>query len=68
MVSRLGSKLALICLCVSVCMCAKINLRGFCAGHGDDYQVQLSVGQCPRSCIYYVTPSQRVILEDLLER
>ncbi|XP_078155222.1 chaperone DnaJ-domain superfamily protein isoform X2 [Carex rostrata] len=42
--------------------------RATSQGHGDDYQVQLSVGQCPRSCIYYVTPSQRVILEDLLER
>ncbi|KAL8222839.1 hypothetical protein R6Q57_020238 [Mikania cordata] len=35
-------------------------------GHGEDYQVQLAVGQCPRSCIHYVTPSQRVILEELL--
>ncbi|XP_058077680.1 uncharacterized protein LOC131226041 isoform X2 [Magnolia sinica] len=36
-------------------------------GHGEDYQVQLAVGQCPRSCIHYVTPSQRVILEELLD-
>ncbi|KAG6646588.1 hypothetical protein CIPAW_07G017900 [Carya illinoinensis] len=36
-------------------------------GHGDDYQVQMAVGQCPRSCIYYVTPSQRIILEELLD-
>ncbi|KAK9292721.1 hypothetical protein L1049_020700 [Liquidambar formosana] len=36
-------------------------------GHGDDYRVQLAVGQCPRSCIHYVTPSQRVILEELLD-
>ncbi|CAN6450700.1 unnamed protein product [Victoria cruziana] len=36
------------------------------AGHGDDYLVQLSVGQCPRNCIYYVTPLQRVILEEIL--
>lgn len=36
-------------------------------GHGEDYQVQLAVGQCPRSCIYYVTPSQRIILEELLD-
>ncbi|OIT07541.1 hypothetical protein A4A49_34791 [Nicotiana attenuata] len=35
-------------------------------GHGEDYQVQLAVGQCPRSCIHYVTPSQRIILEELL--
>ncbi|XP_050274158.1 uncharacterized protein LOC126717045 isoform X2 [Quercus robur] len=27
-------------------------------GHGEDYQVQLAVSQCPRSCIHYVTPSQ----------
>ncbi|KAJ6434428.1 hypothetical protein OIU84_018025 [Salix udensis] len=37
------------------------------AGHGEDYQVQLAVGQCPRSCIHYVTPSQRVILEEFLD-
>ncbi|KAF3330495.1 Transcription initiation factor TFIID subunit 15b [Carex littledalei] len=42
------------------------SASGFYNRHGDDYQVQL-VGQCPRKCIYYVTPSQRVILEDLLE-
>ncbi|KAK6915571.1 hypothetical protein RJ641_020688, partial [Dillenia turbinata] len=36
-------------------------------GHVEDYQVQLAVGQCPRSCIHYVTPSQRVILEELLD-
>ncbi|KAF3785422.1 Chaperone protein [Nymphaea thermarum] len=36
------------------------------AGHGDDYLVQLAVGQCPRNCIYYVTPLQRVILEEIL--
>ncbi|THG01579.1 hypothetical protein TEA_029759 [Camellia sinensis var. sinensis] len=35
-------------------------------GHGEDYHVQLAVGQCPRSCIHYVTPSQRVVLEELL--
>ncbi|KAM7469384.1 hypothetical protein LguiA_007567 [Lonicera macranthoides] len=35
-------------------------------GHGEDYQVQQAVGQCPRSCIHYVTPSQRLILEELL--
>ncbi|KAI8547941.1 hypothetical protein RHMOL_Rhmol07G0234300 [Rhododendron molle] len=36
-------------------------------GLGEDYKVQLAVGQCPRSCIHYVTPSQRVILEELLD-
>eukprot|EP00262_Sarcandra_glabra_P001197 TRINITY_DN1121_c0_g1_i1.p1 TRINITY_DN1121_c0_g1~~TRINITY_DN1121_c0_g1_i1.p1 ORF type:complete len:274 (+),score=35.28 TRINITY_DN1121_c0_g1_i1:30-851(+) len=36
-------------------------------GHGEDYKVQLAVGQCPRSCIHYVTPSQRVILEELMD-
>ncbi|XP_031480151.1 chaperone protein dnaJ C76, chloroplastic isoform X2 [Nymphaea colorata] len=35
-------------------------------GHGDDYLVQLAVGQCPRNCIYYVSPLQRVILEEIL--
>lgn len=37
-------------------------------GHGEDYQVQLAVGQCPRSCIHYVTPAQKIILEELLDR
>ncbi|KAF5202755.1 Chaperone dnaj-domain superfamily protein [Thalictrum thalictroides] len=41
--------------------------RATSQGHGDDYQVQLAVGQCPRNCIHYVTPSQRIILEELLE-
>ncbi|XP_031270088.1 pentatricopeptide repeat-containing protein At3g05340-like [Pistacia vera] len=41
--------------------------RATSQGHGEDYQVQLAVGQCPRSCIHYVTPSQRIILEELLE-
>ncbi|KAF4349603.1 hypothetical protein F8388_003787 [Cannabis sativa] len=36
-------------------------------GHGEDYQAQLAVGQCPRSCIHYVTHSQRIILEELLD-
>ncbi|KAF9607599.1 hypothetical protein IFM89_037527 [Coptis chinensis] len=36
-------------------------------GHDDDYQVQLAVGQCPRNCIHYVTPSQRIILDELLD-
>lgn len=37
-----------------------------CQGYGDDYLVQLAVGQCPRTCIHYVTPSQRALLEDVL--
>ncbi|KAJ4829328.1 hypothetical protein Tsubulata_015559 [Turnera subulata] len=41
--------------------------RATSQGHGEDYQVQAAVGQCPRSCIHYVTPSQRVILEELLD-
>ncbi|KAL5566084.1 hypothetical protein UlMin_029248 [Ulmus minor] len=40
--------------------------RATSQGHGEDYQVQLAVGQCPKSCIHYVTPSQRIILEELL--
>ncbi|KAF5739857.1 hypothetical protein HS088_TW12G01068 [Tripterygium wilfordii] len=40
--------------------------RATSQGHGEDYQVQIAVGQCPRSCIHYVTPSQRIILEELL--
>ncbi|GFQ07262.1 hypothetical protein PHJA_002870300 [Phtheirospermum japonicum] len=39
--------------------------RAASQGHGGDYQVHLAVGQCPRSCIHYVTPSQRIILEEL---
>ncbi|KAK3135682.1 hypothetical protein QOZ80_5BG0422130 [Eleusine coracana subsp. coracana] len=34
--------------------------------NGEDELVQLAVGQCPRKCIYYVTPCQRAILEDVL--
>ncbi|KAJ4719473.1 Chaperone protein DnaJ [Melia azedarach] len=41
--------------------------RATSQGHSEDYQVQLAVGQCPRSCIHYVTPSQRIILEELLD-
>ncbi|KAK9669686.1 hypothetical protein RND81_13G148600 [Saponaria officinalis] len=41
--------------------------RATSQGHGEDYRVQLAVGQCPRSCIHYVTPSQRIILEELLD-
>ncbi|KAL8119742.1 chaperone protein dnaJ C76, chloroplastic [Apium graveolens] len=40
--------------------------RASSQGHVEDYQVQLAVGQCPRNCIHYVTPSQRIILEELL--
>lgn len=42
--------------------------RAVTQGQGEDYQVQLAVGQCPENCIFYVTPSQRVILEELLAR
>uniref|UniRef100_A0A0D6R5E8 J domain-containing protein n=1 Tax=Araucaria cunninghamii TaxID=56994 RepID=A0A0D6R5E8_ARACU len=42
--------------------------RAITQGQGDNYQVQLAVGQCPRNCIYYITPAQRVILEELLAR
>ncbi|KMT07921.1 hypothetical protein BVRB_6g145240 [Beta vulgaris subsp. vulgaris] len=41
--------------------------RATSQGHDEDYQVQLAVGQCPRSCIHYVTSSQRIILEELLD-
>ncbi|XP_027159928.1 chaperone protein dnaJ C76, chloroplastic [Coffea eugenioides] len=41
--------------------------RATSQGHGKDYQVQSAVGQCPMSCIYFVTPSQRIILEELLD-
>ncbi|KAL5701838.1 hypothetical protein ACHQM5_027132 [Ranunculus cassubicifolius] len=41
--------------------------RATSQGHGDDYQVKLAVGQCPRNCIHYVTPSQHSILEELLD-
>ncbi|CAJ2631621.1 unnamed protein product [Trifolium pratense] len=40
--------------------------RAFSQGQEEDYQVQCAVGQCPRSCIHYVTPSQRILLEELL--
>lgn len=45
----------------------EINLT-FVSGHYDDYNVQLAVGQCPRKCIYYVTPCQCTILEEILAR
>ncbi|XP_020394572.1 dnaJ domain containing protein isoform X2 [Zea mays] len=40
--------------------------RAISQGNGEDDLVQLAVGQCPRKCIYYVTPCQRTILEDVL--
>uniref|UniRef100_A0ACD5U3P9 Uncharacterized protein n=1 Tax=Avena sativa TaxID=4498 RepID=A0ACD5U3P9_AVESA len=40
--------------------------RAISQGNGDNYLVQLAVGQCPRKCIYYVTPCQRTILEEVL--
>ncbi|CAM8931130.1 unnamed protein product [Rhodiola kirilowii] len=41
--------------------------RATSQGFSGDYHIQLAVGQCPRSCIHYVTPSQRAILEELLD-
>ncbi|XP_030473387.1 uncharacterized protein LOC115691001 [Syzygium oleosum] len=41
--------------------------RATSQGNGDDYPVQIAVGQCPRNCIHCVTPSQRIILEELLD-
>ncbi|KAL2514753.1 Chaperone DnaJ-domain superfamily protein [Forsythia ovata] len=41
--------------------------RATSQGHSEDYQIQIAVGQCPRNCIHYVTPSQRIILEELLD-
>ncbi|CAA7405982.1 unnamed protein product [Spirodela intermedia] len=40
--------------------------RAISQDRSENYQVQLAVGQCPRRCIHYVTPSQRSILEELL--
>uniref|UniRef100_A0A0D9WG83 J domain-containing protein n=1 Tax=Leersia perrieri TaxID=77586 RepID=A0A0D9WG83_9ORYZ len=40
--------------------------RAISQGLGNDYNVQLAVGQCPRKCICYVTPCQRIILEEVL--
>lgn len=37
-------------------------------GRPGDYAVQLAVGQCPRNCIFYVTPLQRERLERVMER
>ncbi|CAH1429253.1 unnamed protein product [Lactuca virosa] len=34
-------------------------------GHGEGYQ--LVVGHCLRNCIHFVTPSQRIILQELLD-
>ncbi|CAH8386143.1 unnamed protein product [Eruca vesicaria subsp. sativa] len=41
--------------------------RAMSQGHGEDYRVQSAVNLCPRNCIHYVTPSQRIILEELLD-
>ncbi|CAH2055031.1 unnamed protein product, partial [Thlaspi arvense] len=41
--------------------------RAMSQGHGEDSRVQTAVNQCPRNCIHYVTPSQRIILEELLD-
>ncbi|CAA2968119.1 chaperone protein dnaJ C76, chloroplastic [Olea europaea var. sylvestris] len=41
--------------------------RATSQGRGEDYQIQIATGQCPRNCIHYVTPSQRIILEELLD-
>ncbi|XP_010550976.1 PREDICTED: uncharacterized protein LOC104821713 [Tarenaya hassleriana] len=42
--------------------------RAMSQGHvEEDCSVQTAVGQCPRNCIHYVTPSQRIILEELLD-
>ncbi|TVT97791.1 hypothetical protein EJB05_56950, partial [Eragrostis curvula] len=40
--------------------------RAISQDNGEDDLVQLAVRQCPRKCIYYVTPCQRAILEDVL--
>lgn len=41
--------------------------RASSQGHNEDYLVHLAVGQCPRRCIHYVTPSQRAVLEELMQ-
>ncbi|XP_026456552.1 chaperone protein dnaJ C76, chloroplastic-like [Papaver somniferum] len=40
--------------------------RATIQGQGNDYGIQNAVSGCPRNCIHYVTPSQRIILEELL--
>ncbi|KAI3973387.1 hypothetical protein MKW92_050498 [Papaver armeniacum] len=40
--------------------------RATIQGQGNDYGIQNAVNGCPRNCIHYVTPSQRIILEELL--
>ncbi|KAL2614163.1 hypothetical protein R1flu_025855 [Riccia fluitans] len=40
--------------------------RAVTQGKGEEYHVQLAVGQCPRSCIHYLTPRQRITVEELL--
>ncbi|KAI4379040.1 hypothetical protein MLD38_016442 [Melastoma candidum] len=46
---------------------ARGTARATSQGNEENYKIQVAVGQCPRSCIHYVTPSQRVILEELLD-
>ncbi|KAL3698976.1 hypothetical protein R1sor_016998 [Riccia sorocarpa] len=40
--------------------------RAVTQGKGGEYHVQLAVGQCPRNCIHYLTPRQRITVEELL--
>ncbi|MCL7021761.1 hypothetical protein MKW94_026657 [Papaver nudicaule] len=40
--------------------------RATIQGQGNDYGIQNAVSGCPRNCIHFVTPSQRIILEELL--
>lgn len=40
--------------------------RAFPQGGDTEYDVHLAVGQCPRSCIHYVTSGQRAVLEDMV--
>ncbi|KAG6542430.1 hypothetical protein Mapa_016120 [Marchantia paleacea] len=42
--------------------CARVVKQG----KGGEYHVQLAVGQCPRNCIHYLTPEQRILVEELL--
>ncbi|GAQ86648.1 chaperone DnaJ-domain superfamily protein [Klebsormidium nitens] len=36
-------------------------------GGDDDYNIQMAVGQCPETCIHFVTEDQRLELEQLME-
>lgn len=40
----------------------------FHSGGDDDYTIQMAVGQCPETCIHFVTEDQRLELERLMER